>query len=48
MKTDGNILLVLLAVGVVGWLYHSNQSQLCQHIEAEYKAYQNAIKDARP
>lgn len=47
MKTD-NILLVLLAVGVVGWFYHADQREYCQRIEAEYKAYQNAVKDARP
>lgn len=48
MKSDGNTLLVLIAVGVIGWLYLSDQRLTCQRVEAEYKAYQNAIKDARP
>lgn len=50
MKTDNSTLLVLIAVGVAGWLYlyNADQRQQCQRVEAEYKAYQNAVKDARP
>jgi protein-S-isoprenylcysteine O-methyltransferase Ste14 len=42
--------LMLLAFGVGMWVYLNNtdQRQLCQRVEAEYKAYQNAVKDARP